>query len=610
MHDGVMRNYDVHLPQDYAAGMPLVFMIPGYAESKEWIKAYTEFHQYADTSGFVLAVPLGTTGSTGRYSWNIGIDTCPLRGVMPTVNDVGFVSSMIDSIHAAYAIDLRRVYATGFSTGGELCFRLAAELGHRFAAIASVAGSMYDPDTSWQPVAAVPTLMINGTHDNAVFYYHSDSTIFEHHPGEWPVPKTLEYWIANNGCSVVGDTVDLADLDTTDNCWVQKMTWTGDSLYADVVHYKIINGGHHWPRGTGSWANSGNINMDIDGNDTIWKFFQNYTNPHTEVAYITDVSTYFGAEGSYAGDIQVLIATLTNPGEHSVSASCVVEGETSGELYPVTMHDGLFDEDNTFGGTFYFELIPLHEEIYEARFLSTDSVANITVPHHETVKFTTIGPLVAESILNLTEDLGAPGEYGVQIPISNHGDTTTARDIVVVIYSDHESISGFSVNKNEYGDIPAGETRLPDYSMFGLDYFWFETVDTLSGELNIAFYLDIYSGETLLWQDEVVLRDVVGISDQTELPKSFMLGQNYPNPFNPSTTISYQLPSATHVTLSVYDINGREIASLVNNMQNAGTHNVTWNGLDDSGSQVSTGVYLYRLDAADFSKTIKMLFLK
>lgn len=97
--------------------------------------------------------------------------------------------------------------------------------------------------------------------------------------------------------------------------------------------------------------------------------------------------------------------------------------------------------------------------------------------------------------------------------------------------------------------------------------------------------------------------------DNEILPSEFAL-KNFPNPFNPSTTISYDLPKLAEVNLTVYDVKGREVTTLVKTMRNAGTHNVQWNGLDDSGNQVSTGVYLAKLRAEDFSQTIKMLYLK
>lgn len=94
------------------------------------------------------------------------------------------------------------------------------------------------------------------------------------------------------------------------------------------------------------------------------------------------------------------------------------------------------------------------------------------------------------------------------------------------------------------------------------------------------------------------------------LPEEYLLAQNYPNPFNASTTISYQIPSATHVTLSVYNLLGQEIRRLVDAQQSAGDNAVSWNGMDEDGYHVSSGVYLYRLQCGDRSFTRRMLVLE
>ena len=95
-----------------------------------------------------------------------------------------------------------------------------------------------------------------------------------------------------------------------------------------------------------------------------------------------------------------------------------------------------------------------------------------------------------------------------------------------------------------------------------------------------------------------------------ELPTEFQLKQNYPNPFNPSTTLSYELPSRSDVTLSVFDVSGRLIRTLRQAEQPAGAYRVQWDGLDASGNPVGTGVYFCHLIAGDFEQTIKMLYLK
>jgi len=95
----------------------------------------------------------------------------------------------------------------------------------------------------------------------------------------------------------------------------------------------------------------------------------------------------------------------------------------------------------------------------------------------------------------------------------------------------------------------------------------------------------------------------------TTLPIEFVLNQNYPNPFNPSTTISFQLPASSNVTLKVYDILGNEIATLVNEHRSAGTYEVEFN-TSSINHQTSSGVYFYRLQAGDYLETKKMMLLK
>jgi hypothetical protein len=94
------------------------------------------------------------------------------------------------------------------------------------------------------------------------------------------------------------------------------------------------------------------------------------------------------------------------------------------------------------------------------------------------------------------------------------------------------------------------------------------------------------------------------------LPTSFALAQNYPNPFNPSTEISYSLPVPSQVELSIYNVLGQRVNTLVNGEMPAGDHTVTWDGRNSSGGSVSSGVYFYRIQATNFVETKKMMMLK
>ena len=92
---------------------------------------------------------------------------------------------------------------------------------------------------------------------------------------------------------------------------------------------------------------------------------------------------------------------------------------------------------------------------------------------------------------------------------------------------------------------------------------------------------------------------------QIELPTQFCLRQNFPNPFNPSTSIEFQVPNQSPVTLKIFDVLGREVATLVSELKQAGTHAVKWDA-----TQLSSGVYFYSLIAGQFRETRRMILMK
>ena len=104
---------------------------------------------------------------------------------------------------------------------------------------------------------------------------------------------------------------------------------------------------------------------------------------------------------------------------------------------------------------------------------------------------------------------------------------------------------------------------------------------------------------------------VVSVDDAVDLRiKDFSLFQNFPNPFNPATTISYHLPKDAKVNLQIYNLLGQEVRTLVNQTQTAGDNLVVWDGKDDSGQIVNSGLYIYRLETENTAIHRKMLFLK
>jgi hypothetical protein len=94
-------------------------------------------------------------------------------------------------------------------------------------------------------------------------------------------------------------------------------------------------------------------------------------------------------------------------------------------------------------------------------------------------------------------------------------------------------------------------------------------------------------------------------TQKTNIPDGYMLYQNYPNPFNPVTTISYSLPKTANVQIKVFDLLGREIATLVNEVKPVGSYKVKFDG-----SQLTSGIYFYQMKAGDFISTKKLILLK
>ena len=118
---------------------------------------------------------------------------------------------------------------------------------------------------------------------------------------------------------------------------------------------------------------------------------------------------------------------------------------------------------------------------------------------------------------------------------------------------------------------------------------------------------DVFPGS---YDNSVLIRPVsqitTGVNEsRSGTPTAFSLSQNYPNPFNPTTTINYQLPMSGQVTLKVFDMLGREIATLVNDNENAGSYSAKFDG-----SRLASGVYFYRLQAGSFSQTKKLMLVK
>ncbi len=152
------------------------------------------------------------------------------------------------------------------------------------------------------------------------------------------------------------------------------------------------------------------------------------------------------------------------------------------------------------------------------------------------------------------------------------------------------------------GMVPAGGSATV---MAKLDASVFMS-DTLV-TANLMFYSDPDVGMVSV---PVTLSPYTGIGNTEELPTTFELAQNFPNPFNPTTTIKYQVPKSVDVTMEIFNILGQKVRTLMNNRMEPGRYEVVWDGRNDLGQTVGSGIYIYRIKAGDFVKSQKMMLMK
>jgi hypothetical protein len=199
---------------------------------------------------------------------------------------------------------------------------------------------------------------------------------------------------------------------------------------------------------------------------------------------------------------------------------------------------------------------------------------------------------------------------------TSYGDDSTFTTVQVF------TISGYVLDTDSVGVSGVVLNGLPNDPVTDVDGFYVDTVEygwsgtVTPSDSTCLFnpenrtYESVASNQTGQNYTEDCFAQDVDDDEESKIPTSYMLAQNYPNPFNPSTEIVFGLPKASFVNLTIFNVVGQEVTVLVNQRLSAGIHHVTWNGVDSSGKLVSSGVYLYRIQAGDFLQTKRMLMVK
>jgi polyhydroxybutyrate depolymerase len=242
---GGSRPVVVHVPNTLPPGtpMPLVLMLHGYSASGATEEAYLNFTALSDSRGFIYAYGDGTVDSLGQRFWNATNACCDLFN--NGVDDSSYLSGVISEIEARYPVDPKRVYLFGHSNGGFMSYRMACDHADQIAAIASLAGAMWEDVTKCNPSQPVAILEIHGTSD-LVIPYNGGSIGANAFPS---APTTVSDWVTFDGCSSTPDT-SLPPLDLDSSLAGNE---TSITAYATGCrsggHAELwtINGGSHIP---------------------------------------------------------------------------------------------------------------------------------------------------------------------------------------------------------------------------------------------------------------------------------------------------------------------------------------------------------------------------
>jgi polyhydroxybutyrate depolymerase len=304
-YNSVLRDYILHIPPGYNASVPtpLVLNLHGYTSNAQQQMLYTGFNSDADTAGYIVVYPNGIANA-----WNSGWNSPYHSGV----DDVGFLSALIDTISENYNIDACRVFSTGMSNGGFMSYRLACELENKIAAVASVTGSMTDSMMFYcQNTRAVAVMEIHGTADNTVPY---DGTV-----AFTSVDENFNFWASHNSCLGAAITEDLADTDPLDGATVTKIHHTTCDASTELITFKINGGAHTWPDAA---FTIGVTTHDISANSEILQFFNNHPRCVTSTSL----------EENSASAVLV----FPNPVENTVSVQHDLTGKVKLFIYDLT----------------------------------------------------------------------------------------------------------------------------------------------------------------------------------------------------------------------------------------------------------------------------------
>jgi polyhydroxybutyrate depolymerase len=277
---GLQRAYQVHLPPSFDKGRswPLVIVLHGGGGEGKAMNALTDFNSLADKEGFIVVYPDGY-----EHNWNDGRDDPGIKAQAENIDDVSFISALIDRLTQDLNISKKMVYVTGISNGAIMSYRLGAQLADKIAAIAPVAGNIPEKTaSSWSPARPLSVLIINGTDDPLVPFGGGDVSFLSLKRGKVvSVADSVKFWTAKDGCPQAPQTRQLPHLNPSDTTSTSVEDYQGCRDGTEVILYTVKGGGHTWPGGLQYMREQlvGKTSRDFSATETIWQFFKAHPMP-------------------------------------------------------------------------------------------------------------------------------------------------------------------------------------------------------------------------------------------------------------------------------------------------------------------------------------------
>jgi CubicO group peptidase (beta-lactamase class C family) len=296
--------------------------------------------------------------------------------------------------------------------------------------------------------------------------------------------------------------------------------------------------------------------------------------------------------------ILTVYSNINNPDNHEFQAKAIISNSDHSYVDSTEMNDDGINGDLVAGdgiSSCNFSTISLEDILtVSVKTSDLDSMYDHFLPGGSVAYFTTIGPVEWK-----TYELEKHSDslHTLKVKLTNNSTINTISNVSAFLSSNDPKVTQIlsSNNPQQFPDIEPND----EVECYGVYAFYAQNDPEI-----INFTLEISSDGHLFWTDS--LEVVTAIHEvETILPKTFALFQNYPNPFNPSTMITYQIPMINDVELSIYNILGQKVLTLVNEKQQAGRYQVEW---DASG--FASGVYYYRIEAGEFLDVKKMILLR